>query len=95
MLLIWFQFLQTFGVPFFVELPDLGITVETNLDVLMTQEALAFLYPYIGKQVVNIDNDDLFKLGCKEKVKIDDFSEKAKADLKETGEYRYWNCCDN
>lgn len=48
-------------------------------------QAASFLYPFIGKQVVNIDNEDLLKLAYWDKVKIENLSEKAKDDIKETG----------
>jgi len=43
------------------------------------------LYPFIGKQIVNIDREDLLKLAYWEKVKIVDLSEKAQLELNESG----------
>lgn len=48
-------------------------------------QGLALLYPFVGKQLVNIDSDDLLKLAFYDKVKIDTLSEKAQADLTDTG----------
>lgn len=42
--------------------------------------------------MVNIDAEDLKKLAFREKVRIEDLSEKAKADIKETGLLGYSAC---
>ena len=43
------------------------------------------MFPYIGKQVVNVTGDDILALAYHEKLKITELSEKAQADIKETG----------
>ncbi|KAL4234563.1 hypothetical protein ACF0H5_006204 [Mactra antiquata] len=78
------NFSAALGVCIFFGMPNLCIKVDTELQTMMSHEGLAFLYPFIQKQVVNIDSEDLLKLAFYERVKIDTLSEKAQTDIKET-----------
>ena len=43
------------------------------------------LFPYIGKQIVNVTREDLLMLSYYAQLKFDQLSEKAQADIAETG----------
>ncbi|WAR11665.1 NSUN2-like protein [Mya arenaria] len=75
---------KEYGAKFFYKFPEVAIPVEPVCEYMMTNQAMAMLYPFLGKQIVNIDSTDLLRLAYYPKLKIDTLSEKAQADMKET-----------
>ncbi|XP_053402468.1 RNA cytosine-C(5)-methyltransferase NSUN2-like [Mercenaria mercenaria] len=77
------NFSAAIGTCIFFPMPELWNKVDTTVPTMMSHEGLAFLYPFITKQLVNINSEDLLKLAFYDKVKIETLSEKAQTDLKE------------
>lgn len=77
------SFGTTFGTCMFFPMPELWKSVDTSVPTMMSHEGLALLYPFVSKQIINIDNEDLLKLAFYERVKMETLSDKAQADLNE------------